>query len=231
MKLVALGLLLSITTMMVIGIVMLFSTGSFSRDAFKVRKHKAKTVEVVDVSATASEAKKEAADNAVVDEAKGEKEILWDPACLVKRQAIWLVIGLVVCIAAALVDYRFWQKTWPYLFGLAVLLLLACFAFPKINGSHRWIRFGSLSFQPSEIGKIASIAFLAAWFHRYADESGEFLKGIVFPLMIVGGISCLCLRWGSRESFLSPFTFPSGSNVCWPSWIWRPIKTAAVTSS
>ena len=175
MKLAALGLLLSVTTMVVIGMVMLFSTGSFSRDAYKIKKPKPKTAAVA------------AAATPVAGEAKAaEKEVQWDPACLVKRQAMWLGIGLVVCIAAALVDYRFWQTTWPYWFGLAVVLLAACFLFPKINGSHRWIRYGPLSFQPSEIGKIAAIAFLAAWFHRYEEQSREFLKGIVFPLGIVG---------------------------------------------
>ncbi|MEI6560739.1 MAG: putative peptidoglycan glycosyltransferase FtsW [Verrucomicrobiota bacterium] len=175
MKFAALGLLLSVTTMVVIGMVMLFSTGSFSRDAYKVRKHK-----VAIVAATPGQ-KAEAAGTT-----KEEKEVLWDPACLLKRQAMWLTIGLVVCIGAALLDYHFWQKSWPYWFGTAVVLLAACFVFPKINGSHRWIRYGSLSFQPSEIGKIAAIAFLAAWFQRYAEQSREFWKGIVFPLGIVG---------------------------------------------
>ena len=178
MKFAALGLLLSVTTMVVIGMVMLFSTGSFSRDAYKVRKIKAKTAAVAAAAAPAQKVQE--------GESSEEKEVLWDPACLLKRQAMWLGIGIAVCVGAALLDYQFWQKTWPYWFGVSVVLLAACFLFPKINGSHRWIRYGSLSFQPSEIGKIAAIAFLAAWFHRYAEQSGEFLKGIVFPLGIVG---------------------------------------------
>ena len=174
MKLAALGLLLSVTTMVVIGIVMLFSTGSFSRDAYKIRKIKPKA-EAVQGAADASRAP------VANQESKGqpaEKEILWDPACLVKRQAMWLGIGLIVCVGAALVDHRFWQKTWPYWFGLAILLLLACFAFPKINGSHRWIRFGPLSFQPSEIGKLAAITFLAAWFQKYEEIKKDIYKRI-----------------------------------------------------
>ena len=185
MKLAALGLLLSVTTMVVIGIVMLFSTGSFSRDAYKIKKTTAKSAVVRPAVASDSEGAEKA------PEAQGAKEILWDPACLVRRQAIWLVIGLVVCVLAALVDYRFWQKTWPYWFGLAVVLLLACFAFPKINGSHRWIRYLGFSLQPSEIGKIAAIAFLAAWYHNYEAQSRELVKGIVFPLLIVGILMAL----------------------------------------
>jgi cell division protein FtsW len=66
------------------------------------------------------------------------------------------------------------------------VLLIACYAYPKINGSHRWIRFAGFSMQPSEIGKIAAIAFLAAWYQRYEAQSREFWKGVVFPLLIVG---------------------------------------------
>ena len=178
MKFAALGLLLSVTMMVVIGIVMLFSTGSFSRDAYKIKKAKPKTEAVAGAAV--------AAQKGGTDEAKEEKEVLWDPACLVKRQAMWLGIGLIFCVGAAMVDYHFWQKIWPYLFVVAAVLLVICFVFPKINGSHRWIRFGSLSFQPSEVGKIAAIVFLAAWYHRHAEQSREFLKGIVFPLGIVG---------------------------------------------
>ena len=183
MKRAVLGLLLSVTTMVVIGIVMLFSTGAFSRDAYKVKKHKPKSEAVANAKPGA-----EKIDAAAAPE---EKEILWDPACLVKRQAMWLGIGLCVCLGAALLDYNFWQKTWPYWFGLAVVLLLACYVFPKINGSHRWIRYGPISFQPSEIGKIAAIAFLASWFQRYEAEVGELFKGIVFPLAGVAVLMAL----------------------------------------
>jgi cell division protein FtsW len=174
MKRAVLGLLLSVTTMVVIGIVMLFSTGAFSRDAYKVKKHKHEAV------AGAKPSAEKASGDA------GENEILWDPACLVKRQAMWLGIGLCVCLGAALLDYNFWQKTWAYWFGLAVILLLACYVFPKINGSHRWIRYGPISFQPSEIGKIAAIAFLASWFQNHIEDARELIKGIVLPLMGVG---------------------------------------------
>lgn len=196
MKFAALGLLLSVTTMVVIGMVMLFSTGSFSRDAFKVKKAQAKT-EMAAAAAASASAEKRAATSAregdddaesasAKVEEKGGREILWDPAYLVKRQAMWLAVGLVLCVAAARVDYIVWQKIWPVLFVLAAVLLLVCFVFPKVNGSHRWIRFGSFSFQPSELGKLAGIAFLAAWYQRHEEDVRTFRKGIAYPLAIVG---------------------------------------------
>ena len=190
MKFAALGLLLSVTTMVVIGIIMLFSTGSFSRDAYKIVKA-APTTQSAKPSPAASAAAKAAKSNTDDDDdddapALQQKQIVWDPASLVRRQAMWLGIGLVICIAATLIDYRFWQKTWPLWFAVAVVLLVLCFGFPKINGSHRWIRFGSFSFQPSEVAKLAAISFLAAWFHKHEEDVSEIGKGIIYPLAVVG---------------------------------------------
>lgn len=112
-----------------------------------------------------------------------------DPVYFVKRQILWLVIGFVACCVAAAVDYHWWQKTWKYWFVAAFVLLALCYVphfCHKINGARRWIKLGPLAFQPSEIGKMAAIAFLAAWFAEHTKESKEFLKGFAIPLAGVG---------------------------------------------
>ena len=111
-----------------------------------------------------------------------------DPVYFVKRQAMWLVVGVFVCIGASLLDYHFWQKTWWLWFGVAVILLVLCFVPPigmKINGSHRWVNLVVMSFQPSELAKYAVVFFLAYWFSKYEKRSGEFWKGFALPAMIV----------------------------------------------
>ncbi len=112
----------------------------------------------------------------------------------VKRQGMWLGIGGAALVGAALVDYRWWAKLWPFFFGAAVVLLALCFVPPvgmRINGAWRWINLGFASFQPSELGKVAVLFFLAWWYHRYASESSEFWRGFVFPLAAVGVIMAL----------------------------------------
>src|ERR1044071_7766966 len=85
-----------------------------------------------------------------------------DPLFFLKRQAIWLGVGLVGCIAAALIDYHFWQRTWWIWLGIAAVTLAFCYV-PhlgmRINGSRRWVGIGPVSFQPSEIANLPSVFF------------------------------------------------------------------------
>jgi len=106
----------------------------------------------------------------------------------VKRQGMWLGVGLVVALCAACVNYHRWQQTWWLWFAGAFVLLLLCFVPPiglRINGSSRWINVGIGVVQPSELAKIAAIFFLAWWFSKFEKDSRTFWKGFVFPLAIV----------------------------------------------
>src|SRR4030088_623876 len=111
-----------------------------------------------------------------------------DMSFFVKRPAVWLAVGLVVCAVAAIVDYHFWLRTWWIWFALALVALAFCFV-PhfgmRLNGSRRWVALGPATFQPSEIAKVAVIFFLAAWFGNREKESGRLLPGFVIPFAIV----------------------------------------------
>ncbi len=111
-----------------------------------------------------------------------------DVYAFVKRQGVWLVVGLIACAAAALVDYHFWQRTWWIWFGVALVLLVLCFV-PhvglRLNGSRRWLGVGAFSFQPSEIAKIALVFFLGYWFARHEKASSHPLYGFLIPVLII----------------------------------------------
>jgi cell division protein FtsW len=114
-----------------------------------------------------------------------------------KRQSAWLVIGMVACVLATLVDYHFWSRAWAPLFLVAAALLALCFV-PhiglRLNGSSRWVRLGPLVFQPSEIGKLAAIVALAWWFTKFEARSAQFLHGFVLPMMLIGVLMLLIVR-------------------------------------
>ena len=147
-------LFLAVLGLLVIGIVMLFSTSAYARDSHG------------------------------------------DVYFFIKRQAIWVGIGLVACIFAALVNYHFWQKTWWLWFAVALAALALCYI-PhigmRINGSRRWVGYGPITFQPSELAKIATIFFLATWFARREKPDGSVLSGFIIPLAIISVPAALVL--------------------------------------
>jgi cell division protein FtsW len=80
--------------------------------------------------------------------------------------------------------------------GLAVIALALCFV-PhlgmRINGSRRWVGFGPVTFQSSEIAKIATVFFLAYWFSRFEKVSSHPLYGFILPLIIIAPLLILIL--------------------------------------
>ena len=114
-----------------------------------------------------------------------------------KRQSVWLAIGIVACVLATVIDYHFWSRAWGPLFLAAAALLALCFV-PhiglRLNGSSRWVRLGPLVFQPSEIGKLAAIVALAWWFTKFEARSSQFLHGFVLPMMLIGVLMLLIVR-------------------------------------
>jgi cell division protein FtsW len=106
------------------------------------------------------------------------------------RQALWVVIGLAVMLAAINIDYHFYQKSWVvYLMLLVCLaLLVAVFFAPAINGAHRWLRWGSsVSFQPSEMAKLSLTIFLASYLSKRFPGGIENYWKTFFPCAIVAG--------------------------------------------
>jgi cell division protein FtsW len=96
------------------------------------------------------------------------------------RQAAWLAIGLAGMFALMRTDYRrLREPAVVYSFLCLVgLMLVGAFFLDKSHATHRWIRFGPIGFQPSEIAKLAVILYLA-WFldlQRRSAASMEFRK-------------------------------------------------------
>jgi len=63
----------------------------------------------------------------------------------------------------------------------------------RINGSRRWVGLGQLTFQPSELAKLAAIFFLAAWFSRYEKAGDNAIYGFLFPLGTISLLAGLIL--------------------------------------
>jgi len=81
------------------------------------------------------------------------------------RQLLWLALGIAGMFGLMNFDYRRLRQPRVIFTALSVtlVLLLAVFFLDRSHATHRWIRMGPLSLQPSEFAKLAIIFYLA-WF-------------------------------------------------------------------
>src|SRR5437667_1173870 len=112
------------------------------------------------------------------------------------KQATWTIIGLAFMVAAMYFDYRKFcnRKFLAALVGVTVLMLLAVFAFPRVNGAHRWIRFGPFSLQPSELAKWTLTLFLAYFLERRAGEEHLFWRTFAPCILVTGMLAGFVLK-------------------------------------
>ncbi|MCU4185499.1 rod shape-determining protein RodA [Acidiferrimicrobium sp. IK] len=86
------------------------------------------------------------------------------PQYYMKKQAIFMAIGIVVMLVVAAIDYRRYRDLAPVFYGGALFLLLAVYAVGhKSKGAQAWFQFGSYQLEPSELAKVALIIALAAY--------------------------------------------------------------------
>jgi len=112
------------------------------------------------------------------------------------RQIAFVGVGVTVAIIASRFSIETWQRYSPLLLLLALLLLVAVLI-PGIghvvNGSRRWISFGVISLQVSEVVKLCFILYLASYIARYKEQIESQFQGFVKPLVILGIIGVLLL--------------------------------------
>ncbi len=109
-----------------------------------------------------------------------------DREFLYTKQMVWVLLGLIMMIIAFSVDYRIIIRHAYLVYVISVLLLFLVFFFGDVShGSQRWLELWGLSFQPSELMKLAIIVALARFFDDNI-EKGYNPGNIVILLAIVG---------------------------------------------
>src|ERR1700689_4026015 len=91
------------------------------------------------------------------------------------RQLLWVAIGLAGMFKLMNTDYRILHQPLVIFTALSVtlVLLIAVFFLDRSHATHRWIRLGPLSLQPSEIAKLVMIVFLAWFLESRREPRGE----------------------------------------------------------
>jgi cell division protein FtsW len=117
------------------------------------------------------------------------KERYGDSFYFLKKQVIWLVVGLILTAVIASLKYPLYlkQKMVITILTLAIIGLIAVFFLGKVNDSYRWIRFAGFSLQPSEFAKIAVILYLAYVLSRKTNDINDTRKLLLLliPFFIV----------------------------------------------
>jgi cell division protein FtsW len=110
------------------------------------------------------------------------------PFFFLKKQASFGAFGIMLMVVASWIDIelvRRWIK--PLVLG-SLLLCILTFV-PGIgmakNGAARWIRFGSHSYQPSELVKLVLPIYLAHFFAKKESRLDEVTSGVLPPAIIV----------------------------------------------
>jgi cell division protein FtsW len=108
-----------------------------------------------------------------------------------QRHLVFFAIGAVGMLTVAHVDYRVLRRVAPQLMLVALLGLVAVLVLGReVNGAKRWIQFGSLSIQPSELAKIALAVFVAAVLARQGERVRDFRTGFL-PVMAAAVLTML----------------------------------------
>ncbi|MHB8390436.1 MAG: putative lipid II flippase FtsW [Acidobacteriaceae bacterium] len=109
------------------------------------------------------------------------KERYGSPYSFVLKQSAWALLGLFVMVVLTRVNYRRYNSPSVIFPCVAVttLLLLATFLMHDSHHTHRWLRFGPLSFQPSEIAKPALVLFLAWFLQNRVDQLDDWRRALL----------------------------------------------------
>ena len=157
------------------------------------------------------------------------QERFGSPYTFLIRQTLWAIAGLLVMLGTMSIDYRRYKHPAVVFSTLAIttVLLVAVLFFDRSHNTHRWIRFGGFSFQPSELAKPAIILFLAYFLEKRMKEMDDWrhtlipaaIPTVCFALLIVKepdlgtAIACSTAAASLTLGGVHSFSF-SISNAC-----------------
>ena len=115
------------------------------------------------------------------------------------RQGLFALVGIGGMLFVSRVNYQLWRYlSRPILLvTMAIMLITPIFGLTG-GGATRWIRIGSIRFQPSEVAKLAVIMSYAQLIARYKDRMKTF-RGLI-PFIMILGVMVVALLFQSHLS-------------------------------
>lgn len=119
-----------------------------------------------------------------------------NPLFFMIRHLLFLLIGFAAAGVVLLVPVATWQKNGAKLL-IAAFVLLVLVLVPgigrEVNGARRWIGFGGINLQPSELAKLFTAVYLGGYLVRRQADVSSTWKGLFIPLVVLGLMAGLLL--------------------------------------
>ena len=98
------------------------------------------------------------------------------------RHMLSLMVAFVAALIVFQIPVQIWERAAPWLFVVALLLLVAVLipgVGKGVNGARRWIALGFMNFQPSELAKFATLMYAADYMVRKMDVKEHFFRAVL----------------------------------------------------
>ena len=119
-----------------------------------------------------------------------------DPLYFFWKQLVSVVIGMGLALIIVNTPLSIWEKYSTYFLFIGFIFLIAVLipdVGKEVNGSMRWIGFGSINIQSSEIAKVCIILYLSGYMIRHEEKLRLSFSGFIHPIIVVTLISGLLL--------------------------------------
>ncbi len=121
----------------------------------------------------------------------------------IKKQLTFTAVGFVGMYLASRINYHIYRRfAWP-IYGVTILMLIVVLLIPPISEDlnfHRWLYFGSFSFQPSEIAKFSIVLLFSHLISKYYTTK---MKTVQFSILQLGFLLMLICGLVVVETHLS----------------------------
>jgi cell division protein FtsW len=119
-----------------------------------------------------------------------------DPYFYLDKQVVGVLVAAFLCYLASRINIDYARRASVWIAAIA-LLLLVLVLIPHlgvtVKGSRRWLGYGSARLQVSEFAKLAMVFCLAHYLALNQTRIGDFKRGYLYPLGIIGAFSGLIL--------------------------------------
>ncbi len=137
----------------------------------------------------------------------------YTPTYFLTRHLLFTGISVLVALVVVQIPVTIWEKLSPWIFVAALLLLvlvLLPFIGKGVNGARRWIPLGIMSFQPSELCKLAIAMYAAGYMVRRMDVKENFFRAVLPMAISLAVVGLLLLAEPDMGAFLVIATIAMG---------------------